>query len=96
MSRVTPTIGSWAKDRSRVALAFGSTLRELRRARGLSQEELALVSGFDRTYTSLLERGLRTPTLPVLFRLAEALGVEACKLVTLTQDRLRSGAECAG
>ena len=101
MSRVTPVIGSGARDRGRVALAFGSTLREVRRGRGLTQEELAHVGGFDRTYPSLLERGLRTPTLSVLFRLAEALGVEACRLVTLTEHQLsnkgeaRSGADPA-
>jgi DNA-binding XRE family transcriptional regulator len=56
----TPAIGSGAKDRGRVALAFGSTLREVRRARGLTQEELALAGGFDRTYPSLLERSHRS------------------------------------
>ena len=102
MNPVTAAIrGSGAKDRGRIALAFGSTLRETRRARGLTQEELARVGGFDRTYTSLLERGLRTPSLAVLFRLAEALGVKPCRLMTLTEDQLsgngeiRAGAESA-
>jgi len=85
--------GSGAKDRGRIALAFGSTLRETRRALGLTQEELARVSGFDRTYTSLLERGLRTPSLSVLFRLAEALGVKPCRLMALTEDQLSSNGE---
>jgi transcriptional regulator with XRE-family HTH domain len=91
VSRVTPAIGSGVEDRSRVALAFGSTLRDVRRLRGLTQEQLALAGGFDRTYPSLLERGRRTPTLGVLFRLADALGVEACRLVTLTEIQLSNG-----
>jgi transcriptional regulator with XRE-family HTH domain len=88
VNRTPAPVGDAALDRRRIALAFGSTLREVRRARGLTQEELALVGGLDRTYTSLLERGLQTPTLTVLFRLAEALGVEPCRLVTLTADQL--------
>ena len=94
MNPVTAAIrGSGAKDRGRVALAFGSALRETRRARGLTQEELGRVGGFDRTYTSLLERGLRTPSLSVLFRLAEALGVKPCRLMTLTEDQLSSNSD---
>jgi transcriptional regulator with XRE-family HTH domain len=68
-------------QRQTVAIAFGRVLRELRRARGLSQEQLASLSDFDRTYPSLLERGLRTPTLSVIFRLAEVLGITASTLV---------------
>jgi len=88
MNGVPPTIGARAEDRRRVPLAFGATLRELRRARGVTQEELALIGGFNRTYTSLLERGLRTPTLTVLFRLAEALSVGPCRVVLLTEQHL--------
>ena len=62
-------------------MAFGRVLRELRRQKGLSQEQLASLGDFDRTYPSLLERGLRTPTLTVVFRLAEVLGVSAATLV---------------
>jgi transcriptional regulator with XRE-family HTH domain len=67
--------------RQNVATAFGRVLRELRHARGLSQEQLAALGDFDRTYPSLLERGLRTPTLTVVFRLAEVLGITASALV---------------
>jgi transcriptional regulator with XRE-family HTH domain len=43
---------------------------------------------FDRTYPSLLERGLRTPTLTVIFQLAKVLEVSAATLVTRTLDEL--------
>ncbi len=56
-------------QRHDVALAFGALVRELRTAQGLTQEGLAERGGFHRTYPSLLERGLRTPTLSVLFNL---------------------------
>ncbi len=48
-------------------------LRRLRVRRGLSQENLAVDAGIDRTYVSRLERGLENPTIAVLERLAEAL-----------------------
>src|SRR5215472_6882784 len=49
-------------------------LRRLRVARGLSQENLAVDAGIDRTYVSRLERGLENPTVAVLEQLAVALG----------------------
>jgi transcriptional regulator with XRE-family HTH domain len=55
----------------------------------LSQEELAELGELDRTYPSLLERGLRTPTLTVLIELARALRMEPAQLVSDTAERLR-------
>jgi transcriptional regulator with XRE-family HTH domain len=48
-------------------------LRRLRVIKGVSQENLAVDAGIDRTYVSRLERGLENPTVVVLERLAEAL-----------------------
>ncbi len=67
-------------------MAFGRVLRELRRQKGLSQEQLASLGDFDRTYPSLLERGLRTPTLTVIFRLADVLGISAASLFSKTLE----------
>ena len=50
-------------------------LRRLRVRRDLSQENLAVDAGIDRTYVSRLERGLENPTVGVLEQLAEALDV---------------------
>ncbi|HEY4215115.1 MAG TPA: helix-turn-helix transcriptional regulator [Steroidobacteraceae bacterium] len=61
--------------------AFGAALRAAREARGLSQEELSLRGGFDRTYPSLLERGIRMPTLGVIRDLAVVLNVPPEQLV---------------
>jgi transcriptional regulator with XRE-family HTH domain len=74
--------------RQKVAIAFGRVLREARRQKGLSQEELAGDAEFDRTYPSLLERGLRTPTLTVLIQLADVLEVSAASLVNRTLEEL--------
>ncbi len=74
--------------RQKVAVAFGRVLREARKAKGLSQEELAGEAEFDRTYPSLLERGLRTPTLTVVIQLAQVLGVTAAWLVNKTLEEM--------
>jgi transcriptional regulator with XRE-family HTH domain len=76
--------------RHKVAIAFGRVLREARREKGLSQEDLAGAGAFDRTYPSLLERGLRTPTLTVIFQLAEVLGTSPAALITRTLEELNS------
>jgi transcriptional regulator with XRE-family HTH domain len=59
-----------------IRVRFGRRLRELRRARGLSQEELAFRAGLHRTYVSSAERGERNVALVNLERLAKALGVQ--------------------
>ncbi len=74
--------------RQKVAIAFGRVLKEVRQQKGLSQEDLAGEAEFDRTYPSLLERGLRTPTLTVIFQLAEVLQVNASYLVSKTLEEL--------
>ena len=48
---------------------------------GISQEKLALECELDRTYISLLERGLRTPSLWIIFVLANRLGVSPVRMV---------------
>ena len=67
-----------------VAAAFGEVLRDCRRKEGISQEELAGRANVDRTYVSLLERGLRQPTLDSLFRLAKGLNVTPATMVSRT------------
>jgi transcriptional regulator with XRE-family HTH domain len=64
--------------------AFGVVLRECRTKSGISQEQLALKADLDRTYISLLERGLRQPSLDTLFRLAKILEVTPMTMVART------------
>jgi len=53
---------------------IGDVLRAAREKLGLSQEELAERAGVDRTYVSILERGLKSPTLETLEKICGALG----------------------
>jgi transcriptional regulator with XRE-family HTH domain len=71
-------------ESSTVAASFGRVLRECRQRAGVSQEALADSADFDRTYISLLERGLRQPTLETLLRLARALSISPATMVTRT------------
>jgi transcriptional regulator with XRE-family HTH domain len=71
-----------------VSIAFGRVLREARRSRKLSQEQLALRGGLDRTYASMMERGLRQPTVAVLLRLSEVLDIAATTLLHRTIEEL--------
>jgi transcriptional regulator with XRE-family HTH domain len=81
--------GEAGDERRRVAAAFGQVLRSRRREVGVSQEELAFTAEVDRTYPSLLERGLRQPTLAIMLRLARALAAEPAELINRTIARLR-------
>ena len=76
-------------DRGVVALAWGAVLREAREAARMSQESLAQRAQIDRTYPSLLERGLRTPTLPCIFAISDALGLNPAEVVARTWTAYR-------
>lgn len=60
---------------------LGSNIRRLRTERGLSQEAFVDLASIHRTYVSDIERGARNPTITVVQRLGDALGVEAADLL---------------
>ena len=59
---------------------FGERVRDLRLAKGLSQEELAFRAGVHRTYLGGIERGERNPALKNIAEIAKALGVTLSEL----------------
>lgn len=59
----------------------GNNIRKIRKRRGLSQEALALDAEIDLTYLGGIERGKRNPSLLVMVRIAERLGVHPSKLL---------------
>jgi transcriptional regulator with XRE-family HTH domain len=75
--------------------AFGVVLRKHREASGIAQERFALQIGVNRTYVSMVERGLSNPTIGSLFRFAEGLGVTPERLIAETRDLLDSEGDTA-
>ena len=67
--------------------AFGQVVRALRIKAGLSQEQLSFRADVHRTYVGDLERGLKSPTLAVVDRIATALSLSAPRLVELATRR---------
>ena len=61
-------------DVSRTA-GVGLNLRKLRAAKGLTLDRLAGMSELTRGYISLVERGLKAPSIAALLRMAKALDV---------------------
>jgi len=68
------------KQLSNIQKQFGNRIRDLRLAKGLSQEELAFRAGIHRTYLGGIERGERNPALKNMAAIARALGVKLSEL----------------
>ena len=60
---------------------LAANLRRLRRAKGISQEELAHQADLDRTYVSSLERSVYAASVDAIEKLAAALQVEPADLL---------------
>ena len=60
---------------------FGKKVREERRKRGLTQEELGKIAGMHRTYIGAVERGEKNLTLTNLQRIARVLNVKTADLL---------------
>jgi transcriptional regulator with XRE-family HTH domain len=61
-------------------LALGRRLRQMRRARELSQEALAAAAGVHPKHLSEIERANKDPRATTVVRLADALGVPVAEL----------------
>jgi len=70
-------------------VAFGRTVRRLRKARGWSQEDLGFQANLHFTYISGIERGERNVSLLTIVRLAKALKARVDELVADLDGRKR-------
>jgi XRE family transcriptional regulator, regulator of sulfur utilization len=64
------------------AATLGNRIKDLRTARGWSQEKLAEHAAIDRSYVAGVEVGARNPSLKMLEKLAKAFGVPISRLFT--------------
>ena len=61
---------------------LATVIRKHREAKGMTQEEVAQKAGVTKQYVTMLEAGTRaSPSLPVLQRIAKALGVTMADLL---------------
>ena len=67
-------------------LRVAGNIRRLRLAKGLSQEKMAELADFHRTYVSQLERCVTNISVDGLERLAKVLGVDIAVLLTPLED----------
>ena len=72
---------SWGVPTPDPRALFGERVRELRLARGLSQEALAELAALHRNYIGGIERGERNLGLVNLVQLAHALSVKPSMLL---------------
>jgi Predicted transcriptional regulators len=62
-------------------LQFGTRIRQLRTDRSLSQENLAELTGFHRTYIGMIERGERNISLKNIGAFADYFEISVSELV---------------
>lgn len=68
-------------NKTKINIAFGKRLADLRKASGLSQELFAYKCGVDRTYIGIVERGEKSPTLNTLDKIAKGLNITLSHLM---------------
>ncbi|MCD8042955.1 MAG: helix-turn-helix domain-containing protein [Tannerellaceae bacterium] len=70
-------------EKNKNLIILGDQIREIRKAKGLSQEQLAWDAGVGRAYMGGIERGERNVTVLTLVKIAEQLG---CEVSVFTQN----------
>ena len=67
---------------------IGHVIRWYRKEQHMSQEVLSGLAGLDRTHYSKIERGLRSPTIETLFRIAGALDVPPHMIIEMIEQEV--------
>lgn len=71
-------------DKDNSGVRIGQRIKTIREARGMTRTELGMLIGLDRIRIQQYENGLRKPKLPLLKKIAEALGVSIIALMEPT------------
>jgi transcriptional regulator with XRE-family HTH domain len=72
--------GKTYRDREGIK-KFGERLKEIRKAKKITQEELVRKTGFDLSQIGRIERGLINTSLSHILKIAECLGVSPSELL---------------
>lgn len=78
-----PISSPYSKDKT--LLALGKAIRQVRKERGISQEELALKCEIDRSYMGAIERGEQNAGLLHVARIAKALDTKIERLMAVAK-----------
>ncbi len=68
------------EERNAVLHSFGYNLRKIRESKGLTQEEVAYIACFSRSYYTEVEQGKRNLSLLNIYKLAKALNISITQL----------------
>jgi len=68
---------------------LGKVLKEYRESKGLSQEVLSGLADVDRSHLSKIELGLRNPTIIVLDKIANAIGIETSDILKKAEEQTK-------
>jgi XRE family transcriptional regulator, regulator of sulfur utilization len=79
-----------------LAECFGKVMRRVRLEQGIAQETLALLAGMDRSYAGRVERGEKQPSLDLVIRIGDALGLPPDSFVKLVVTEYRGSARAPG
>ena len=72
---------------------LGNELRKARTAAKMTQEQLSFAAEIDRSYISILEHDKQSPTVDLLFRICDALGVSASGLLSRVEAERKAKAK---
>ncbi|WP_273384546.1 helix-turn-helix domain-containing protein [Actinobacillus porcinus] len=73
----------------KIVIAFGRAIRQLRKEKNLSQENLGFEADLQRIYISKLELGQQQPSITTIYKLAIGLGCSATDLMKKTEEILQ-------
>ena len=71
--------------KKKILIVFGEKVREIRKEKGLSQEELSFKADLHRTYIGMIERAEKNITLINIEKIAKALDVSLKELFNDTK-----------
>ena len=69
-----------ARSKDQRCVALGLTIKKLREQKKLTQEQLAEKADIHTSYIGQIERGMRYPSLKILFKIADALNAKIIDL----------------
>lgn len=69
---------------------FGQQVKKLRSSCGISQEELGFLADMHTSHVSKLERGVISPSLGVILKIAGALGLSGAELLRIVEESMPS------